>query len=197
LDADDWLDPEVLELILQRFRSDPTLGAVFGQAVIHENGSKRIEAFRGVRSEVECLTYRGVQAPRAYKTELLKSIGGWSTNDIFEGRFFEDRLTLARIFRVSKVSFIRRPLYHVHVRSDSLSRRVPHRTAIAKFLILSGEANRTRLELEASLTRFGLTVAEAPCRGPGTCLEHCYSGSRAGGAAEVCIAILDRKRCGE
>jgi glycosyltransferase involved in cell wall biosynthesis/peptidoglycan/xylan/chitin deacetylase (PgdA/CDA1 family) len=158
LDADDWLDPEALQAVVRRLQSDPSIGAVFGQSVIHENGATRVDGHNGVRSEIDCLTYKGVQAPRAYRAELLRKIGGWSINDIYEGRFFEDRLTLARAYRISKVSSIRRPLYHVDVKPDSLSRIAPYQTAIAKFLILSAEANRSRLSLQAGINRFGFTA---------------------------------------
>jgi glycosyltransferase involved in cell wall biosynthesis len=37
LDADDWFEPSALETILRHFRSDETLGAIYGDGFIHDS----------------------------------------------------------------------------------------------------------------------------------------------------------------
>jgi len=156
LDADDWLEPDALERFCERFHSNPMIGAIYGRAVVHEGDVSTTESGHSVRSDTQLLTYKPVQAPRAYRAELLRKLGGWSIQDIFDGRFFEDRLTLARVHRVAPASFINRALYHVDSAIDSLSRRNPRKTALAKLLILSAEANALRQHLQATATHSGV-----------------------------------------
>ncbi|SRR6266568_2005961 len=164
LDADDWLEADALEQVVRRFRAKPSIGAIYARAVVHEGDAVFVEKGKQVESDIELLTYKGVQGPRAYRTDVLKAIGGWSIHDIYEGRFFEDRLTLARVHRAAGTSFINRTLYHADVTRGSLSRKNPHKTAIAKFLILHAEANRARLLLNARFQRLGLSAEFASRR---------------------------------
>lgn len=158
LDADDWLEPGALEQIVKRFRSNPSLGGVYARAIVHEGDKSRKQNGYSVKSDTDLLTYTSVQAPRAYRTRILKRLGGWSIQDVFDGRFFEDRLTLARVQRIAPTSFVNLPLYHVDSSTDSLSRRDPYRTALAKFLILSSEANALRMHLETTSRASGITA---------------------------------------
>jgi peptidoglycan/xylan/chitin deacetylase (PgdA/CDA1 family) len=158
LDADDWLERDCLERIQERFNANPTIGAVYGRAVVHEGDLSTTETGYSIESDIQLLTYKPVQAPRAYRTQLLRQLGGWSIQDIFDGRFFEDRLTLARVHRVAPASFINQALYHVDSATDSLSRRNPRKTALAKLLILSAEANALRQKLQATITRSGVNA---------------------------------------
>jgi glycosyltransferase involved in cell wall biosynthesis/peptidoglycan/xylan/chitin deacetylase (PgdA/CDA1 family) len=158
LDADDWLEPEALQAVVQHFADHPATGGVYACAYIHSGDQVILDPGYQIDSDVEMLSYKPVQAPRAYRTKILRDLGGWSIQDVFDGRFFEDRLTLSRVQRVARVDLIDRALYHVDQRPQSLSRRHPRRTAAAKFLILSAEANQRRMELEAKWTRSGVSA---------------------------------------
>src|SRR5205085_11964912 len=152
------LEPQAWHAVVQHFADHPAAGAVYACAHIHSGDQVIPDPGYQIDSDVEILSYKPVQAPRAYRTKILRDLGGWSIQDVFDGRFFEDRLTLSRVRRVARVDFIDRALYHVDRRPQSLSRRHPRRTAAAKFLILSNEANRRRMELEAKWTRSGLSA---------------------------------------
>ncbi len=149
LDADDWLAPEALELVHDHFRQHPSCGAVYGSPVVHRaaepSRAERREGGWQVRESLAHLEYRPTQAPRAYRTELLRRLGGWSVRDAFEGRYFEDRLTLSRISEHAEAHFLDALLYHVEATQGSLSRGRPRRAAAAKLAILWAEANRRRL----------------------------------------------------
>src|SRR5262249_25950855 len=120
LDSDDWLEPGALESIWDRMQSDQDIGAVYGRAILHEGKRKTEEKGYQAHKDKDFLEYSFVQAPRAYRVHVLRGIGGWSIQDVFDGRYFEDRLTLARVARVARVSFIDEALYNVEFSEDSL-----------------------------------------------------------------------------
>ena len=150
LDSDDWLESQALEAVHERMQSNRNIGAVYARAVIQEGDATSSQKGYQIRNDRDVFEYPYIQAPRAYRVDLLRNLGGWRTNDFFEGRYFEDRLTLARVSRAAAVSFIDAELYHVELGANSLSRRDPFRSKIAKLLILSSETNARRLRLETS-----------------------------------------------
>jgi glycosyltransferase involved in cell wall biosynthesis/peptidoglycan/xylan/chitin deacetylase (PgdA/CDA1 family) len=150
LDADDWLERDALASIVACFDRRPGTGAVFADARAHEPSGIFVASGPSLRSPADCLTYSAVQAPRAYRADLIRQIGGWSVNDEHEGRLFEDRVTLARICAAAPVRHIRRVLYNFDARPNSLHRREPWRTNKAKYLILTAAANQLRCELRVT-----------------------------------------------
>jgi glycosyltransferase involved in cell wall biosynthesis len=79
--------------------------------------------------------------PRLYKTETLRSLQGWRTNDAFGGRYAEDRLMLHRIdCGCTKVEIAQSPIARIHRRQKSLSRQDPFKSAAAKLGIFAIEA---------------------------------------------------------
>jgi glycosyltransferase involved in cell wall biosynthesis/peptidoglycan/xylan/chitin deacetylase (PgdA/CDA1 family) len=148
LDSDDWFEPHALEYVWGRLNSDARIGAVYARAISHDGLSRVEEKGFQAKTAEEYLEYPYIQAPRAYRTDSLRKLGGWSIQDVFDGRYFEDRLTLARMCRSATVSFIDSALYNVDLSPDSLSHRNSFRSKMAKLLILSAEANANRLSLK-------------------------------------------------
>jgi glycosyltransferase involved in cell wall biosynthesis/peptidoglycan/xylan/chitin deacetylase (PgdA/CDA1 family) len=148
LDSDDWLEPNALECVYRRMRSHARVGAVYGRAISYDGENRVEEKGYQTSSDIECLEYPFIQVPRAYRASLLRKLGGWSIQDVFDGRYFEDRLTLARVTRLAHVSFIDEALCNVDLRANSLSRANAFRSKTAKLLMLSAEANTKRLGLE-------------------------------------------------
>ena len=149
LDADDWLEPDALSEICKAFAADPHLGAVYGSPIVHYHNGE-VESTQGEQpgSPNEFLEYREMQAPRAYRTRGLVQIRGWDTSDAYRGRFYEDRWTLARMADRFKIGRLEKPVYHVELKRNSLSRRSPLTTASAKLSILYGRAQHDSAALE-------------------------------------------------
>lgn len=142
LDADDWLDRRALERIHEVFEAQPHVGALYGSPVLHFPDGRTVrETGWQIETPDEHLTHRPVQAMRAYRVSDLRAIGGWAVSDAYRGRYFEDRLTLARMARRVPVLYLPEALYHLYVNPLSLSRRNSEETAAAKFGILWGESN--------------------------------------------------------
>ena len=124
LDSDDWLESNALQLISYHFNHTPESVAVYGNTTSQTQTEINLPV---PASPEECLGFVAVQAPRAYRKQVLQSINGWSMQDVFLGRYFEDRLLLARMCAVGPVHAIHEPLYNQVKRQQSLSRRNPTR----------------------------------------------------------------------
>lgn len=133
LDSDDVLSPRALERFIAAF-SDPRVGAAFGCL------SEKRQRSRPWTPEI-LLSSLDIHAPRAYRTSTMRQIRGWSTDDAFQGRYFEDRLTLARVCEVSRVTCIAKRVCEIGLTQDSLTRSDPHKAAAAKFSIVTNYAN--------------------------------------------------------
>lgn len=143
LDADDWLEETALESLLRVLHSDDTVGAVYGDSIVHgREGEVSVTVGRQLSTPVELLECTTPQAPRAYRKSALLEVGGWSTSDAFFGRYFDDRLILARIAEKYKVHYLPQKLYHIDERDDSLSRGRPLNFMAGKLAILWEQANR-------------------------------------------------------
>jgi glycosyltransferase involved in cell wall biosynthesis/peptidoglycan/xylan/chitin deacetylase (PgdA/CDA1 family) len=145
LDADDWLEPDALEKCVDAFHCNPDVGAIYGAPRIHTKSGgqayiSRLETGFSVSTPLDCLAYSRLQAPRIYRVDVLKAIGGWKIDDALEGRFFEDRTMLARIAERHKLLYLPEPLYNVVERDESLSRKTPLRAASTKLAILYSQA---------------------------------------------------------
>ena len=135
LDSDDCLHPQAVEWVLDGF-TDKSVGSVFGSA----------RRLRNKQTATRILSSLAVVAPRAYRISTLRRAGGWATDDSAEGRFFEDRLMLARLSEVSKVSTIPSCCYEVFPANGSLSST--QRARVAKFSILYSFANSRALNVQ-------------------------------------------------
>lgn len=143
LDADDWLEPTALETVLKHFMTDDSVAAVYGDAILHDgNGSAYTVTGEQLQSPVEYFEYFQCQVPRAFRKSVLIDRGGWTVSDAQEGRYYEDRLILAKISETHKVLWMPEKLYHVEERRDSLYRAEPLASASAKLPILQEQANR-------------------------------------------------------
>jgi glycosyltransferase involved in cell wall biosynthesis/peptidoglycan/xylan/chitin deacetylase (PgdA/CDA1 family) len=145
LDADDWLEPGALEEFVDAFHRHPEVGAIYGAPRIHRKSGgqayvSRLETGFPVSTPLDCLGYSRLQAPRIYRVNALKAIGGWKIDDAQEGRFFEDRTMLASIAERHKLLYLPEPLYNVVERDESLSRKTPLRAASTKLAILYSQA---------------------------------------------------------
>jgi glycosyltransferase involved in cell wall biosynthesis/peptidoglycan/xylan/chitin deacetylase (PgdA/CDA1 family) len=150
LDSDDWLDANAIEKLLFAFSKNPAAVAVYGRPTIHYGDRTYTERSWHVSTPEACLTFVPVQAPRAYATASLRRCGGWSTADAFDGRYFEDRVTLARLSALGPVEYIGEPIYHVERHTESLCQRHKYAYSCGKLLALWQHANQTRAGLRHS-----------------------------------------------
>ncbi|MDG0793845.1 glycosyltransferase [Cohnella ginsengisoli] len=124
LDADDLLFPYTLEVLVAEARKQPEhVGLISGNinsVSFDANGNFYFNILtknRSFQDKYDFLLSNMSQWPRFYRTSTLKAIGGWPTDDPFEGRYMEDKRVLMRLIEVAHFHWIDVPLY-IHRRHE-------------------------------------------------------------------------------
>ncbi len=126
LDSDDQLLSNAVEMILEKFDSDPTLGMVIGSYEVWQkldNGKIQKDQNIPVVSHKEwtdengrnnLLRINGAGAPRAIPIQLIKEIGYFEMNENpYTRNYGEDYDMVLRISEHYKIGRIYEPLYNV------------------------------------------------------------------------------------
>ncbi|MCR8636074.1 glycosyltransferase family 2 protein [Paenibacillus radicis (ex Xue et al. 2023)] len=119
LDADDWLYPNALEILMAEAENvSEKVGLISGNInVIMENEQgEAVNSFlmknRSFSDPYDYLQANVSQWPRFYRTSALRAIGGWPTDDPYNGRFMEDKRVLTRLIEKFRFHWIDVPLYY-------------------------------------------------------------------------------------
>ncbi|MDF2653174.1 MAG: glycosyl transferase family 2 [Paenibacillus sp.] len=127
LDADDWLEPNCIEKLLEHAVSNHEIGAIYADHTEwYERTNKQLIYKQIIRSMSDFTAEAMLRcsmplAPRMYRVHTLKLIGGWMTSDPFEGRIYEDFQILLRISLRQSVQHVKMPLYHRRLRNNSIT----------------------------------------------------------------------------
>lgn len=104
LDSDDWFYKDTLKVLLAASRHVPDRVAVISGNICmvteDKNGNaknRRIVKGRGFKDRYDFLLANCSLWPRFYRTSALRQIGGWPTDDPYQGRYMEDRRVLLRL----------------------------------------------------------------------------------------------------
>jgi glycosyltransferase involved in cell wall biosynthesis len=172
LDADDYLLPSAIAKVLEEFR-DPDVGAVCA-------GNRGRKVSKNLADSLSILGSLAQTAPRAYRVAAAKHVGGWSTDDANSGRYFEDRLMLARIAEGHRIARVDKGLYRIREVGNSLSRRGDYLAIYAKLSIVTDFANQRALDVRFAPS--GTTVKpflrrriRAPVRWKWSIIIPCFS----------------------
>lgn len=118
LDADDWFSPDALETLLTAAHSAPDDVGVFyaNFTYVYENAKGEIrktttERGWSYQDKYGFLIHNRTIRPRFYRTSLLRKIGGWPTDDPYQGRYVEDRLVLFRLIGQCRFQWVDAMLY--------------------------------------------------------------------------------------
>ncbi|MGN7468997.1 glycosyltransferase family 2 protein [Brevibacillus sp. SAFN-007a] len=138
LDSDDWLPKRTLAVLKKYIRkSKKNTALYYGNVKIWRvRRGKYYNPFlvkhKHFRNKYEFLKYnRWMVAPRCYRVEALREVGGWDTSDKYEGRIMEDRRIILRLIEKYRVRFINRKLYNRtkhkgQLTDDKMKRRRNH-----------------------------------------------------------------------
>lgn len=131
LDSDDWFAPEALTVLVKAANAMPRETALVSGniAMVFESEYGHItkEVVLKNRSFVD--RYDFLQAncsqwPRFYRTSALRRIGGWPTDDPYEGRYMEDRRVLLRLIEEFRFDWLDRVLYFHRRHSGNQTNRL-------------------------------------------------------------------------
>lgn len=130
LDADDWLVPHALETLLRAAKGVSEEVAVLYADHYEWSETHRSDlVYKGVRAapsvfeRERCLAEGIPLAPRMYRVQTLKQIGGWLLSDPFGGRLYEDFQILIRLSLNHLLVHLPQTLYHRRLRPASITHR--------------------------------------------------------------------------
>ncbi|MBD0381600.1 glycosyltransferase [Paenibacillus sedimenti] len=128
LDADDWLPPDSIQTLLAYTReAKPETALLYGDHYEWTERARKQLIYGGICKapndfQAETLLSGAVPlAPRCYLVESLRSINGWSVDDPYGGRLYEDFAIILRLSHAYKISRVPKPLYHRRLRSSSIT----------------------------------------------------------------------------
>lgn len=123
LDSDDWFWPNALETLLSEFKKQPDdVAVVSGNILVVNEKTEYLSLHNNITESYirkgrvfkDCYDFMLANMtvwPRCYRTSALKKIGGWSTDDPYEGRHMEDMLVLFRLIESYRFHWIDKLLY--------------------------------------------------------------------------------------
>jgi O-antigen biosynthesis protein len=129
LDADDWLTPFAVEQFLLHLPkvNQTDIAAIYGDHYEWLERSNKQLLYKGLRKGMASFDRQNLislgypLAPRFYRIESLRRLGGWNLNTPFEGRLYEDIHCLCRLSQKFKVDHIPYALYHQRIRTTSIT----------------------------------------------------------------------------
>ncbi|MEC0242285.1 glycosyltransferase family A protein [Paenibacillus dokdonensis] len=129
LDADDWLEPNCIEEISKIVLSlGPDISLLYGNHAEWKQESVGKHSIRGVYRypvslDTRTLLITGAPlAPRIFRTEALRKLGGWKTDDPAGGRLYEDMLMIVRMLQQGSSFYLNECLYNRRIRANSITR---------------------------------------------------------------------------
>ncbi|MGP4082432.1 glycosyltransferase family 2 protein [Pseudalkalibacillus sp. R45] len=128
LDSDDWLFDHAIERLLEESNSVPDdVALICGNKIVHfDYGGKILGKYEDTwgnsfHDRYAFLLANYVPYPRFYRTSALRKVGGWPTDDPYEGRYLEDRRMDVRLIEHYTIHWIDEVLYHYRKHADSLT----------------------------------------------------------------------------
>lgn len=118
VDSDDWIEPQTLEVLLKVMeKQPPTTSLVYGNTVSWmKNGEKFYRLIRKHRSfsdKYDFILYRPMVYPRFFRTETVRRVNGFETDDPYQGRFAEDTYLLLKLIAISNFHWVNRNFYNL------------------------------------------------------------------------------------
>jgi len=145
LDSDDWLEVDALEQFAKAMDLHPEAALYYGNIRMWKQnedgywGVSRIVRHRAFEDKYDFLVYmKYMLHPRCYRTASVRSVGGWDTNDPYDGRFMEDRRMCVKLIGKYRFYWIDRILYNRrrHARQLTSESSIPFRNRLRRELVL-------------------------------------------------------------
>ncbi|WP_134699034.1 glycosyltransferase family A protein [Ammoniphilus sp. YIM 78166] len=119
LDSDDWLDSDALRRFSKAMKEDPSAALYYGNVRMWaQRSSGKWKVIKRVRhrkfdNKYQFLCYMTYMLhPRCYRTEAVREVGGWETDDPYGGRIMEDRRMVLKLIERYPLHWINKTLYN-------------------------------------------------------------------------------------
>lgn len=125
VDSDDWLEPQALEILLKEMEKQPKkTSLIYGNTVYWKDVDGKavktcVEKHRSFTDKYEYIMYGPMVYPRFLRTETVRKVKGFETDDPYHGRFDEDRYLLLKLIAVSHFHWIDANLYNCRSHNDN------------------------------------------------------------------------------
>ncbi|MGE7823765.1 glycosyltransferase family 2 protein [Paenibacillus sp. NPDC093718] len=132
LDADDWLPPNALEILIREAGRAQNAAVIYGDHMEWLERANKELIYQGVKAAPFPLSSQlllhdaPAVAPRMFNVSIIKQQKGWNHNTLYEGRLYEDIGQLIKLSRTHKLRHIPEALYHRRLRMSSMTHRHPH-----------------------------------------------------------------------
>ena len=129
LDADDWLDADAIYQVKTYLVSIPDdVAVLYGnlrnwRQTHHSLSYKNIKRGKQISGKSQILSYPLPLGPRIYKTELLKSSGGFPILSFQDGRMYEDVSVLYKLLGKYRGLYKDFTIYNVREHPESITRK--------------------------------------------------------------------------
>lgn len=130
VDGDDWLDADTVTTLLNQLLSLPNdVSALYGNLKIWKEVTPSLIKYKKSRigkqidSHTELFTYPHPLGPRIYRTDKLKSIGGFPVISFEDGRLYEDVCVLYKLLEKGKVMYKDFSIYNVRQHANSITKK--------------------------------------------------------------------------
>lgn len=150
LDADDWLSPNALDILLREADEVQNADVIYGNHVEWLERANQQLVYQRVHPAPPSLSFDGLLndapaiAPRMFNVSSLKQLKGWREDVLFEGRLYEDIDLLSRLSINHKLHHVPEALYHRRLRSSSMTHRHPLHYALWKNSITDRDRLKNR-----------------------------------------------------
>lgn len=131
LDSDDLFYPNTLEVLMKEAQKlSKEVGLICGNMKLNIENNKgeilrsKIRKGGSFEDPYEFLLANTSLCPRLYRTSALRNIGGWPTDDPYEGRFREDMRTMYRLIEKYKFHWIDQELYIVRIHNNNHTKQL-------------------------------------------------------------------------
>ncbi|MFF2449439.1 glycosyltransferase family 2 protein [Neobacillus sp. NPDC058068] len=144
LDSDDWLFRDTLQILVNESKrvSDDVALICGNKRIIYEDKDGKIidertrEYGRDFDDKYEFILANYVPYPRFYRTAALRYVGGWPTDDPYEGRYLEDQRMDHRLIEHFKIHWIDYMLYNYRRHSSNTSSNLAIMNEMYEWLVL-------------------------------------------------------------
>jgi glycosyltransferase involved in cell wall biosynthesis len=129
LDSDDWLEKDTLKQFAIAMKRNSDAALYYGNIRMWKNLHGTWKAVSHIRhrhfhNKYEFLTYMTYMLhPRCYRTQAVRDVGGWDTDDPYHGRMMEDRRMCMKLISRYRFQWIDKILYNRRKHTDQLTKK--------------------------------------------------------------------------
>lgn len=139
LDPDDWMEPNTAELLIHAMQSEPTAAFAFGDHRLWEPDPQGnlycVSELRqpSFKNKYDFLLKLGYMVnPRCYRTDFVRKLNGWITNDPWNGRYFEDARMIIRLAAQYSWVHIPKLLHNVRINRQKSHNKIVFYNSLRK-----------------------------------------------------------------